>query len=466
MDSAAIKRTTLAVAMITSFITPFMGAAANIALPRISADLNMDAILLSWVASGYLLAAAVFLLPAGRLADIVGRKRIFSGGVLLFLAGSILVAISWSATLLIAARVVQGLGGGMVFGTSNAMLTSVFPAGERGRAIGWNTGAVYLGLSMGPPLGGWMVQHLDWRSIFVLNAVLCLLILVLIARLRFEWQEAAEEPFDKAGALTYGVGIIAIMYGFSALPGAKGALSLVAGLLILALFLRRESRTAFPLLDVTLLRQNRVFAFSNLAALINYSATFAVGFLLSLYLQYVKGLSPQMAGLLLMAQPIVMTLVAPLAGHLSDSIEPRWIASLGMGLTALGLFTLLTIDAHTSTLHLIISLMILGSGFGLFSSPNTNAIMGAVERRQLGVASAMVGTMRLVGQMLSMGVATLIIAVQIGHTPIHNENLPDFLKGMHLLLLIFAMLSLLGILASLARGGVQRGIKAQPGGSP
>lgn len=454
MNDSALKRTTLMVAMITSFITPFMGAAANIALPRISADLNMDAVLLSWVASSYILAAAVFLLPAGRLADIIGRKRIFTSGVILFLAGSIFVAVAWSAFALILGRILQGVGGGMVFGTSTAMLTSVFPAGERGRAIGWNTGAVYLGLSMGPPLGGWMVQHLGWRSIFVLNVLLCLSILFLLTRLRHEWQEAAYERFDRTGALAYGIGIIALMYGFSTLPGSLGLLFVVGGVMVLLLFLRWESRTASPLIDIKLLSENRVFAFSNLAALINYSATFAVGFLLSLYLQYVKGLSPQMAGLLLVAQPVVMTIVAPLAGHFSDTIEPRWIASIGMGLTALGVLTLVPIDAATPAWHLISSLMILGCGFGLFSSPNTNAIMGSVERRHFGVASAMVGTMRMLGQMLSMGLATLVIAWQIGRERIQGENLPEFLQGMHVLLLIFAILSVFGVFASLARGGV------------
>ncbi len=453
MSDTALRRITLLVATLTSFITPFMGAGANLALPRIGAELGLDALLLSWIASSYILAAAVFLLPFGRLADIYGRKKIFTFGVLFFLIGSLAAALARSGTVLIATRVIQGLGGGMVFGTATAMLISVFPPGERGRVIGWNIAAVYLGLSLGPPVGGWMVEQLGWRSIFWVNSGLCAAVLYLaIFHLRHEWREAARERFDSVGALTYAAAVILLMYGFSALPSSRGVVSLAAAAAALAGFIRWEISSASPLMDVRLLRDNRVFAFSNLAALINYSATFAVGFLLSLYLQYVKGLSPQQAGLVMMSQPVMQALFSPIAGRLSDRIEPRRLASAGMALTAAGLGLLLFIDAATSLTYISASLIVLGIGFGLFSSPNTNAIMGSVERRQFGVASAMVGTMRMLGQMFSMGMATLVIALYIGRQKISAENQGAFIAGAQLLLGGFAVLSVLGIFASLARG--------------
>jgi len=453
----ALQRAALAVAMLTSFVTPFMGSAVNIALPGIGAELGMDAVMLTWIASSYILAAVVFLLPFGRLADIYGRKKIFSLGILFFLLGSLAAALSRSGAMLLAARVIQGLGGGLVFGTATAILISVYPPEKRGHVIGWNIAAVYIGLSLGPPAGGWMVGQFGWRSIFWLNSILCAVVLWLTLRyLRREWKEAAGEKFDAPGAAAYALGIVALMYGLSTLPASRGYAALAAAAAALGLFIHWEGRTSTPLLEVRLLRGNRVFAFSNLAALISYSATFAVGFLLSLYLQYIKGLTPQQAGLVMISQPVMQALFSPVAGRLSDRIEPRLIASAGMALTAAGLALLFFLERTTGVAYISLSLVVLGIGFGLFSSPNTNAIMGAVERRQFSVASATLATMRMLGQMFSMGMTALVIALFVGHRQIGAENQGGFLDGMHLLLGGFALLSLAGIFASLARGKVHR----------
>jgi len=246
------------------------------------------------------------------------------------------------------------------------------------------------------------------------------------------------------------------MYGLSTLPASRGYAALAAAAAALGLFIHWEGRTSTPLLEVRLLRGNRVFAFSNLAALISYSATFAVGFLLSLYLQYIKGLTPQQAGLVMISQPVMQALFSPVAGRLSDRIEPRLIASAGMALTAAGLALLFFLERTTGVAYISLSLVVLGIGFGLFSSPNTNAIMGAVERRQFSVASATLATMRMLGQMFSMGMTALVIALFVGHRQIGAENQGGFLDGMHLLLGGFALLSLAGIFASLARGKVHR----------
>jgi len=461
MPERALQRAALAVAMLTSFVTPFMGSAVNIALPGIGAELGMDAVMLTWIASAYILAAVVFLLPFGRLADIHGRKKVFSIGILFFLLGSLAAALSRSGGMLIAARVIQGLGGGLVFGTATAILISVYPPERRGRVIGWNIASVYIGLSLGPPAGGWMVGHFGWRSIFWLNSLLCAVSLGLTLRyLRREWKEAAGEKFDAPGAAAYALGIVALMYGLSSLPARRGYAALAAAAAALFLFIRREGRTRFPLLEVRLLRGNRVFAFSNLAALISYSATFAVGFLLSLYLQYVKGFSPQQAGLVMISQPVMQALFSPVAGRLSDRIEPRLIASAGMALTAAGLALLFFLGPTTGVAYISLSLVVLGIGFGLFSSPNTNAIMGSVERRHYSVASATLATMRMLGQMFSMGMTALVIALFVGHRPIGAENQGGFLGGVHLLLGGFSLLSLAGIFASLARGRVHKGVGA------
>jgi MFS family permease len=251
------------------------------------------------------------------------------------------------------------------------------------------------------------------------------------------------------------VALVALMYGFSRLPELVGAGLILLGLVGLGAFVAWEMRTRNPVLNLSLLTNNRPFAFSNLAALLNYSASSAVSFLLSLYLQYIKALRPQQAGLVLIAQPIVQASFSPAAGWLSDRIEPRIVASLGMGLTAAGLGSLIFVSPATPLWAIIARLILLGFGFALFSSPNMNAIMGAVERKFYGIASGMLGTMRLIGQMLSMGIATLLFALYIGRVEITPELYPLFLTSTKTAFVVFAALCVGGIFASLARGRIR-----------
>lgn len=447
------KGSALAVATLAAFLLPLVGSSVNIALPTIGKTFHMTAVVLSWVATSFLLSAAVFLVPFGRLADIYGRKRIFTLGVLIYTVAALLSGLANSTPMLLFGRVTHGIGSSMMFGTGVAIITSVFPPQERGRALGINVAAVYLGLSLGPFLGGVLVQHWGWRSIFLANVPPGILILLLVFwKLRGEWAEARGEQFDYHGSLIYAVMLVLMMYGFSRLPGALGSGMIVAGLVALALFIRREMSLEYPILNINLFRMNRVFAFSNLAAFINYAATFAVTFLLSLYLQYIKAMSPQQAGTVLVAQPAMMTLLSPFAGRLSDRIEPRKVASVGMTLTTIGLTLLIFLSKQTPLWELMAALMVLGAGFGLFSSPNTNAVMSSVKRKYYGVASGTVGTMRLTGQMFSMGIAMLIFAIIIGRRQITASYYPQFMQSMKLAFVIFTALCLLGIFASLARG--------------
>ena len=279
----ATQRTALAVSTLAGFLTPFMGSAVNVALPAIAAEFSLKTVSLGWVATAYILAAAVFLVPLGRLADIRGRKKIFLLGVSLFTVASVLAAMAPSAAALITFRALQGLGGAMIFGTSMAILTCVYPPGERGRAIGISTAAVYLGLSLGPVLGGFLVHRFGWRSVFVAVVPVGLAgVILTLTQLHGEWDEARGEKFDAAGSVVFGLGLAGLMYGFSRLPSLFGAGLVAAGLALLGAFILWEKRVPAPVLDVRLFRANRVFAFSNAAALVNYSATSAVSFLLLL----------------------------------------------------------------------------------------------------------------------------------------------------------------------------------------
>ena len=214
----------------------------------------------------------------------------------------------------------------------------------------------------------------------------------------------------------------------------------------------------FPVFNFRLFASNRLFAFSNLAALINYATTAAITFLLSLYLQYIKGLSPRDAGMILITQPVLMAIVASISGRLSDRYDPRILASAGMGVIVTGLLMLTFLSADTSLTRLVVILAVVGFGFGLFSSPNTNAIMGSVDRKFLGIASATVGTMRLTGQMMSMGIATLILQLFVGNQTISDTNAAGFMSSMRTTFVVFVALCILGIFSSLARGKSHRNI--------
>lgn len=449
----SLRGTALAVSMVSSFLTPFMASSLNVAMPLIGREFGLRAVTLGWVLTIYTLAAAMFLVPFGRLADLVGRKRIFTIGLTVDISGALIGALAPSAPVLILGRAVQGIGGAMIFGTGVAILTSVHPPGSRGRALGLNTAAVYTGLSLGPVLGGFLVHAWGWRSVFLVTIPVAATGLILaLTRLKGEWADARGEGFDLAGAGLLGTGLVALMFGFSRLPTLPGAVIASAGILTLAGFVAYELRQAAPLLDLRLFRHNRIFAFSNLAALFNYSATSAVAFLMSLYLQYIKGLPPQKAGLVLVAQPIVMALTSPFAGRLSDHTEPRLIASAGMALSAIGLVLFSLISPGTGFGFIVGTLICLGLGFGLFSSPNTNAVMCSVEMRHLGVASAALGTMRLTGQMLSSGITMMIFALVMGQAAIEPSVYPLFLRSAHLAFVFFAVLCFAGVFASLARG--------------
>jgi EmrB/QacA subfamily drug resistance transporter len=455
------KTSVLIVTTLPSFIIPFMGSSITIALPSIGEEFSMNAVLLGWVATAYLLAVAMFLVPFGRIADIHGRKTIYLWGLFIFTCSSLLAALSTSPTQLILSRALQGFGGSMIAGTGVAILSSVFEPGERGKALGINVAATYSGLSLGPFLGGLLTQHLGWRSIFWLNVPLgAIMIGMVLWKLQGEWAEARGERFDYAGSVIYGFTLLAMIYGLSLLPANFGVWLILIGILGMIVFIKYEATLQSPVFNLSLFRDNKVFSFSNLAALINYSATFAVSFILSLYLQYTKGFPPEEAGMILVSQPIMQAIFSPFAGKLSDRIEPRIVASIGMGFTALGLFLLIFLEEQTSVVFVISTLVLLGFGFAFFSSPNTNAVMSSIDKRSYGVASATLATMRATGMMFSMGLVMVIFAVTMGRVQMTPEYYPLFLKSAVTAFRVFTLLCVGGIFASLARGKVRQDISS------
>ena len=452
-NDETLKRTVLVVISMASFLFPFMASGVNIAIPSIARDFNMNAVSLNWIATSFLLAAAMLSVPFGRLADIYGRKKLFIAGFSIYSLGSLLSGLAPNQEMLIAFRIIQGIGGSMYSGSGLAIITSIFPPGERGKAFGITTASIYLGLSCGPFFGGILTQHFGWRALFLLNVPLYPVILwLLVRKLKQDWLESRGERFDYFGSVLFGMTIIGVIYGFSNFPKTFGIIIFGAGILSLAAFIIWEKRTESPVFNVNLFSQSKVFAFSNAAALINYSATFAVTILLSLYLQYAKGMSPQSAGVILVTQPVIQAIFSPFMGRLSDRIEPRIVASVGFCITTIGLFLLSFLSIGTGLNYIVICLIILGFGFALFSSPNTNAVMSSVPRKYLGVASSFLGTMRITGQTMSMGISTLIFSIYLGNVKITPERHPVFIRSLHILFIIFVCLSIAGIFASLARG--------------
>jgi EmrB/QacA subfamily drug resistance transporter len=433
----------------------FMASAINVALPRIGAEFDMDVITLGWVSTAYMLASAALLVPFGRIADMKGRRKIFILGNIVFFLGSVLSAISLSEIMLLIARAIQGIGGSAIFATSVAILTSAFPLEERGKVLGINTASVYLGLSLGPVLGGLLTQYAGWKSIFLISSITTVVVTIgALWKLRGEVAEKRAEKFDLTGALIYILALVLTMYGVSQLPDTPAFWFIGSGLITTALFFWWESKDKNPLINMGMFRHNRGYTFSNLAALVNYSGTWAIAFLLSLYLQYIKGFDPRTAGIILITSPAVQAIFSPVFGKLSDRVEPRILASAGMAVTALGIGLLAFINQDTAIEYIITCLIIVGFGFALFSSPNTNAIMSSAARQFYGVASATLATMRQLGMMVSMGIVWTVFAIVIGRVEITPEYHPAFIRSVQISLLISALLCASAIFFSLSRGNI------------
>lgn len=438
--------------LITSFVSPFMGSSVNLALPQISHEFKLNALIMSWVGMSYLLASAATMIPLGKWADVQGRKQIFVLGSGLFGVSSLLCAFSPTTTILLGARIIQGIAAAMIFATNMAILTEIYPAQQRGRAIGLNVTSVYLGLSLAPVISGFMIKALGWRSIFIFSAIPMLLVSIFTHLwVKHEWKEKSLSKFDTRGSVIFIVSISLLMYGFSELPEALPTILTIMGLLGLGIFIRYCQHNTNSVFEVHLFTTNRLFAFANLAALINYATTFAITFILSLFFQYGKGFSPSKTGLILLIQPGIMATIAWFSGRLSDKYDPRWLASTGMLIIIIGLGLLIPVNLSTPLTYIVIVLGIIGLGFGIFTSPNTNSIMGSVDKKLLGLASATAGSMRLIGQMLSMGIATMILHVFFGKVALGENNVPQLVNAQQIIFAVFIALGVIGLYASLVR---------------
>ncbi|GHV58622.1 MFS transporter [Bacteroidia bacterium] len=446
------KYSALTVLCLASFLVPFMGSAINLSLPQIGAAFSLKAVSLSWIATAYLIATAIFQVPFARWADLVGRKKIFIAGLLLFGLATFLCGLAASGTVLILLRALSGLGCAMMFGTSMAILTALFPPSERGKAIGINTSVVYFALASGPYLGGLLTHYWGWQSLFYLIGILGLLIAVAaLLFLKGEWIESKGEHFDYTGSIIYAVGLFGLIFGFSGLPEIRSFIWIAGGIAAFVIFVLYELKDKQPVFNVRIFSGNKLFGLSCISALINYACTSATIFMLSLYLQYVRGFNSLHAGRILIIQACVQCIVSFYAGKMSDKLNPSLLATVGMLIIAAGLTGLVFLTPSTSMIVLIALISLLGLGFGLFSSPNSNMIMSSVDKKQYGQASATIGTMRLTGQAFSMGIAMMCISLHVGNRVITPEFHPLFMRSLRVCFEISAALCLVGAYTSAFR---------------
>jgi MFS family permease len=451
----------LIISTATGFITPFLSAAVNIAIPTLRREFALEAVVMTWVGTIFFLSIAVVQVPCGRLADIYGRRKLFVIGLLVTILASFIGAIASSVAMLLISLALMGMGSGIMFNNSISILTSVFPAEKRGHALGISTAGTYAGLSMGPLIGGVLTRAFGWQSIFILAGILSVVLLALVFyALKGEWREAKGEKFDVVGSITYGISIVLFMYGFSSLPVVRGIVLFLIGLAGLFFFARWEARTVSPIFNLALFKENKVFFFSSVAVFISYIATFAISFLLSIYLQDIKGLNPERAGLILVTASVLMAIFTPISGRISDRIEPRLVASVGMSLNCVALLLLTFVNGGTPLWYIMVALAINGLGIGFFASPNTNAIMGSVEKKSLGVAAGTLGTMRTAGMMVSMGIMMILFSTYIGQTEITPVYYPQFLTSMRTGFIIFTVLSVFGLLCQLIARSADKALRS------
>lgn len=448
------RRLVLILAVLTSLFGNMGFTGLNLGLPGMEKELGLSAEQMAWVPLSTFMAMAMMAAPGAKLADIYGRRRTSLIAFAICLVSLCAGALAWDAYSLLSSRVMTGLGLAVAFTNVTAMVTSVHPPEVRGRVLGFSIASVYIGLSLGPVVCGYLVGWAGWRAIFWLSFLGFLPPMAIALMVKVEQRPAKGEPLDKNGAFLWAAAVFTVFMGLTRISDLpEGPVSVLLGLLLAAAYVKSSLKSANPVLDVRLFTGSRRFAFSSLAAFISYSASTGCGLILSLYLQYTKQLPVDKAGLLLMVQPVCQALVTPFTGRLSDKVDAGLMASAGMGIICLALTILaLALEPDTPYPVFLSITMLMGVGFATFGAPNTNAIIGSAPPDKIGQASGTITATRLCGQVFSVAVTTLVFRLVIGPGRISEDKYPAFMSAATVCFSIFAPLCFTGILASIARG--------------
>ena len=439
---------------ISGFMTPLLSTMMNLSLVNIGIDFNVGSHSLAYVNSSFLLASVIFMVPFAKLGDIMGKKKQFVLGLLIMIVGCFVACLAVDFWMVILGRAIIGVGASALVTVSISMLTDVVPPEKRGTSIGFQTMFVYMGLSVGPALGGALNDIIGWRLLFLIVVPMALVsILVLLHGFKGDIKADPDGKLDMKGAFLYGIAVMLSMAGVMNLPQLWAIVSLVVGLMFLVLFIKSQIGNPNCLLEMRLFK-NWMFSGSCLATFMSYGASFSMSFFLALYLQSIGQLTATEAGLVMITQPVVQCILTPVFGRLTDKIENKIILpTLGMAVTAIGLSTFLWYDLNTTITTVIITMLITGFGFSMFSAPNTTLIMSSVPREHTGAASGMVSVMRQTGMMVSMGIAMLFISVIMGSTDnLGPETYGLFLEVMKISFIVCIIMCAIGTVTSAFRG--------------
>ena len=441
---------------LTNFIISISHSAANVATPVIASELNAEAILISWIPTAFLLSNVIMLLPSGRLADIYGRKKIFIIGLSIFIVTSFLAYLAANIEVLIFTRFLQGIGAAMMFATGMAIVISLFNEKNRGMALGFASGSLYVGMTCGPLIGGWLTESYGWRSVFLFPVIVSFISLILLLmKLKGEWKTDDATPLDWTGSLIFALWSSSLFVAVSLFPKSGSYVLILFSVFFLYLFFWQQSRSKHPLLRFRAIMDNHIFSRSLIASLCVYASSFPMIFLFSLYLQFIKGLSPTEAGQIIILQAMMMAVLAPISGRLSDLIEPRIITTTGCLIMAMAFALLQQIDSGTSLFIFSACLITLGTGLGLFSTPNNNAALSSVGKDRLSIASALLNLSRSLGNMFGSALMLLFVALIIGDAQIEPEQYPALLTVIHWSLGLSCLYSLFGAYFSYTRGNLR-----------
>lgn len=459
----------------------------NIALPTIAGEMRASLAEVEWTLIAYTLALTGLVPIFGRVSDVLGRKRLFIVGMLIFAGASLLAAFSQFILWLIGARLLQAFGGALITSNTLAIITDTFPEGKRGWAMGVQAILISGGAAIGPTLGGFLVTQFGWQAVFLINVpvgIVASSVAVLV--LPPLQSHRTLEPLDWPGAALLMGGMASLLLGVTKGPAwgwASLRLDMLvgAGLVLLALFVLRELRTRHPLVDLTLFRI-REFAAGQAAGVFATIALATMMLLFPFYWQGLRGYSAQATGLLMLPMPLTLMVVAPLAGRLSDSLGARGIASAGLGLIMASLFLLSRMTAEMAAWDVLWRLAVLGAGLGMFMAPNSNAVMSSAPAHRRGIAAGLLGMFRYTGQSLGIAFAGTVFASFAASGGIALEGLPSpgelgaigsnpealeafkaaFMNGMGAAALLAIPLAGVGVALSLLRGGSRRG-RVMPG---
>lgn len=453
----------LSAVSVGTFMATLDGSIVNISLPDIQQRFGISIATVEWVVVAYLLTIGAVLLPFGRLGEVLTFRRVYLTGFAVFTISSILCGAAPSAEILVAFRVAQGVGAGMLMAMGPAIVARTFPAHERGRALGLNAISVSIGLSVGPALGGFLTEFGTWRAIFFVNAPVGLFAILWAARVLPAEEPSGRQRFDVRGAVLASAAVLAFLLALNQGEAWGWASPAIVVLLAAAVvggvaFVLLELGTIQPLVDIALFRI-RAFAAGNACAVFAFAGLFMATFLLPFLLEDALGYAPLEAGLLITPIPISMAVVAPFSGTISDRIGPRAPATLGLAVVAVGLLTMTQLPTDFGVLDLMWRLVLIGVGMGLFVSPNSSAVLGSVPRPRIGTASGVLAQARIDGQAFGIALSGAIVAIR---TPIHAAALSAAGAGnvahqalsmaIHDAFVVAAVVVAAGVLASAARG--------------